>query len=64
MNFKQKDCISHVLKRLAGMDEHVDNSCKQRAEYLSQSLVIVHTERSQWQASLIERSQCALLRLV
>ena len=27
------------------------NSCKQRAEYLHHSLVIVHTECGQWQAS-------------
>ena len=59
MNFKGKDCVSHVPKSLAGMDERVDNSCKRRAEYLRRSLVIVHTERSQWQASFIrEKSVC------
>ena len=59
MNFKEKDCVIHVPQRLAGMDERVDNSCKQRAEYLCQSLVIVYTERGQWQASFIwEKSAC------
>ena len=42
--FKGKDCVNHMLQHLAGMDEHVDNSCKQRAEYLHHSLIIVHTE--------------------
>ena len=59
MNFKGKDCIIHVLQRLAGMDERVDNSCKRRAEYLRRSLVIVCRERGQWQASFIrEKSAC------
>ena len=59
MNFKGKDCVIHVPQRLAGMDEHVDNSCKQRAEYLCRSLVIVCRERGQWQASFIrEKSAC------
>ena len=58
MNFKGTDCIIHV-PRLAGMDERVDNSCKQIAEYLRRSLVIVHTERGQWQTSFIrEKSAC------
>ena len=34
-----------------GMDKCMDNSCKWRAEYLCHSLVIVCTERGQWQAS-------------
>ena len=56
MNFKGKDCVSHVLQRLAGMDEHVDNSCKRRAEYLCRFL---HTKRGQWQASFMwEKSVC------
>ena len=59
MNFKGKDCVSHVPQRLAGMDKCVDNSCKRRAEYLRRSLVIVYTERGQWQASFIrEKSAC------
>ena len=59
MNFKGKDCVSHVPKRLAGMDKRVDNSCKRRAEYLRRSLVIVCRERGQWQASFIrENSAC------
>ena len=59
MSFKGKDCVSHVLKRLAGMDERVDNSCKRRPEYLRRSLVIVHTERGHCQASFIrEKSVC------
>ena len=59
MNFKGKDCVIHVPQRLAGMDERVDNSCKQRAEYLRCSLIIVCRERSQWQASFVsEKSTC------
>ena len=58
MNFKGKDCVSHAPKRLAGMDERVSNSCKRGAEYLRRSLVIVHTQCSQWQAAFIrEKSQ-------
>ena len=30
-----------------GIHEHVDNSCKQRAEYPRHSVVIVHIERGQ-----------------
>ena len=48
-----KDCVNHVPHHLAGMDEHMDNSCKRRAEHLRCSLVIVHTERGQWQAFFI-----------
>ena len=55
VNFKGRDCISHVLQCLAGMQEHMDNSCKWRAKYLRHSFVIVHTERSQWQASFIRK---------
>ena len=59
MNFKPKDCVIRVLQRLPGMDEHVDNSCKRRAEYIRRSLVIVCRERGQWQASFIqEKSAC------
>ena len=59
MNFKGPDCVSHVPQFLAGMGERVDNSCKRKAEYLRHSLVIVHTERGQWQASFIrEKSVC------
>ena len=59
MNFKGKDCVIHVLQRLAGMDERVDNSCKRRAEYLRRSLVIVCREHGQWQASFMrEKSAC------
>ena len=29
----------------------MDNSCKRRAEYLPRSIVIVHTQCSQWQAA-------------
>ena len=53
MNFKGKDCVIHMPQCLSGMDERVDNSCKRRAEYLRSSLVIVHTERGEWQASFI-----------
>ena len=57
MNFKGKDCVSHMLQHLAGMDERVDNSRKQKAEYLCFSLI--HTERSQCQTCFIwEKSAC------
>ena len=37
----------------------MDNSCKQRVYCLYRSFVIVHTERSEWQASLArEKSAC------
>ena len=59
MNFKGRDCVGHVPQCLAEMDKHMNNSCKQRAEYLCRSLVIVYTERGQWQASFIkEKSAC------
>ena len=59
MNFKGTDCVIHVPQRLAGMDERVDNSCKQRAVHHRRSLFIVYTERGQWQASFIrEKSAC------
>ena len=60
MNFKGKDCVSHMPKRLAGIDERMDNSCKRRAEYLHRSLVVVNTERSQWQASIIREKSVRL----
>ena len=53
MNFKGKDCVIHMPQGLAGMGECVDNSCKQRDEYLCRSLVIVCRERGQWQASFV-----------
>ena len=54
-----KDCGSYAPQRLAGMGKCVDNSCKQRAEYLHRSLVIVHRECGQWQASFIwEKLAC------
>ena len=43
----------HMLKHLAGVDKRVYNSCKRRAEYLHRSLIIVHTQCSQWQAAFI-----------
>ena len=59
MNFKGRDRVSHVPQHLAGMDERVDNSCKQRAEYLCRSLIIVHTEHGQCQTCFIqEKSAC------
>ena len=62
MNFKGKDCVIHVpqRERLAGMDKCVDKSCKRRAEYLRRSLVIVYTERGQWQASFIREKLACL----
>ena len=50
---QRKTCVSHVLQCLAGIHERVYNSCKQRAEYLFRSFVIVHMERGQWQPSFI-----------
>ena len=64
MNFKGKDCVSHVPKRLAGMDERMDNSCKRRAEYLHRSLIILHTQCSQWQAAFIREKSVSSLKLV
>ena len=42
VTLKGKHCISHVLQYFAGIDKWVDNCCKQRAEYLHYSLIIVH----------------------
>ena len=53
MKFKGKGCVIHMPQCLAGIDDCVDNSCKQRAEYLCRSLVIIYTEHDQWQASFI-----------
>ena len=47
-----------MLQRLAGRDKCMDKSCKWRAEYLRRSLVIVYTERGQWQASFIQKLAC------
>ena len=44
----------------SGMDECVDSSCKRRAEYLCHSLVIVHTERGQWQVSFLREKSTYL----
>ena len=60
MNFKGKDCVSHVPKCLAELDERMDNFCK----YLRRSLLIVHTQYSQWQAAFIQEKSVSLLRLV
>ena len=48
----QKERLHHSIY-IAGMNECMDTSCKQRAEYLHRSLIIVHTERCQWQGSFI-----------
>ena len=34
MNFKGRDCVSHVLQCFAGIDERLDNSCIRKVEYL------------------------------
>ena len=60
MNFKGKHCVSHMPQCLAGIGKRVDNSCKRRAEYLRRSLVIVHTERGQWQAPFIQEKLACL----
>ena len=60
MNFKGKDCVNHIPQRLTGMDERVDNSCKQWAEYLRHSLIIVCRERGQWQASFVRKKLACL----
>ena len=58
MNFKGKDCITHMPQCLAGMDKSMDNSCKQRAEYLHHSLIVCR-EWGQWQVSFVwEKSMC------
>ena len=41
VNFKGRDCISHVLQCLAGIYKRVDRSCKRRTKYLSCSFVIL-----------------------
>ena len=54
-----KNCVSHVPQHLAGKDKCVDNFCKQRAECLCGSFIIVHIEHGQWQASSVwEKSAC------
>ena len=63
MNFKGKDCVIHVPQRLAGMDECMDNSCKRRAEHLCRSLIIVSSERGQWQASFIREKPACLAKV-
>ena len=59
MNFK--DCVIHVLQLLAGMDDCMDYSCKQKAECLHCSLLIVYTEHGQGQASFMwEKLACLM----
>ena len=41
------------LSRAAAFSWNMDNFCKQRAEHLRRSLVIVCREQGQWQASFI-----------
>ena len=60
MNFKGKDCVSHVLQCLAGIHERVDNSCTQRAECPRRSFVIVHTGHGQGQAPFIREKSAYL----
>ena len=60
MNFKRKDCVNHVLQHLAGMDECVDNSCKQTAECLRHSLIMVYTQRGRWQVSFLREKLVCL----
>ena len=48
--------LSHATE----MDDCVDNSCKQRAEYLCHSLTIVYAERGQWQALFIREKLACL----
>ena len=45
------------------MDECKDNSCKQRAEYLHRSLIIVHTQCTQWQTAFIQEKSVSSLKL-
>ena len=56
VNFKGKDCVSHVLQCLTGIHERVHNSCKQRAECPRHSFIIVHTEHGQGQAPFIQET--------
>ena len=39
VNFKEKDCIIHMLQHLAWTEKCMDHSCKCRAEWLCWSLV-------------------------
>ena len=52
--FQRERLRHHVPKRLAGMDERVDNSCKGIAKYLRRSLVIIHTQCSRGRQLLYE----------
>ena len=63
VNFKGKDCISHTLQDLAGIHEHVDNSCKRGAEYLHCFLVIVHTECGQFQTAFIQEKSAYIVEI-
>ena len=60
VDFKERDCISHMLQCFGGIHERMDNSCKRRAEYLHHSFVIFHSERGQWQASFIREKSAYL----
>ena len=60
MSFKGKNCVSHVPQHLTGMDKCTENPGKRRAECLRRSLVIVHTERGQWQPSFIQQKSACL----
>ena len=60
VNFKGKDCVSHVLQCLAGFHERVDNSCTRRAECPRRSFVIVHTEHGQGQAPFMREKSAYL----
>ena len=42
------------------MGKRVDSSCKQRAECLCRSLVIIHTEHGQWQPSFVREKSAYL----
>ena len=52
-----------MLQRLAGIDEGMNNFCKQQAESFHGFIVVIHIKRSQWHL-LSKRSQSACLAKV
>ena len=57
VNFKGKNCVSHVPQRI---DKRADNFCKQRAECLRRSLVL-HTAWSVAAIFYTEKSACLVV---
>ena len=57
-------CVIHRSSTLSlndlWIDKHVEDPCKQRAEFFHCSIIIVHTQCGQWQASLTQEKLAAL----